>query len=77
MAVPKATFFCFSFIFSLFHLFTMNVTRVISLETIKGEAGATSKGDGREDEETTHTHLARTSTPPKRDLGSAPSLESL
>jgi hypothetical protein len=59
--------FCFSLSsFSHFHLFIMNVTRALSLETLKGEAGATSRDDG-EDEETTHnthTHtlLAKTST---------------
>jgi hypothetical protein len=36
-------FYFFSFIFFLFHLFTTNVTRALSLKTIKGEAGATSK----------------------------------
>jgi hypothetical protein len=42
-ATPEATFLFFSSIFSPFHLFTMNVTRALSLETIKGKAGATSK----------------------------------
>jgi hypothetical protein len=41
--------FCFfSFILSHFHLFTTNVTQALSLEAIKGEAGATSRGDGTE-----------------------------
>jgi hypothetical protein len=37
--MPKATFFVFSFILSYFHLFTMNVTRALSLEAIKGGQG--------------------------------------
>jgi hypothetical protein len=39
-AMPEATFWFFSFIF---HPFTTNVTRALSLEAIKGEAGATSR----------------------------------
>jgi hypothetical protein len=45
---PEATFFVFSFILSHFHLFATNVTRALSLEDIKGEVGATSRGDGTE-----------------------------
>jgi hypothetical protein len=85
---PRPPFLSFSFIFSPFHLFTTNVTRALPLETIKGEAGATSK---RETSQRRHTHLTETSwrrhtyltktTPhtqlPRRDLGSVPSLESL
>jgi hypothetical protein len=48
MAAPEATCFVFSFILSHFHLFATNVTRALSLEDIKGEAGATSRGDGTE-----------------------------
>jgi hypothetical protein len=40
---PRPPFLSFSFIFSPFHLFTTDVTRALPLETIKGEAGATSK----------------------------------
>jgi hypothetical protein len=40
MATPEATFWFFSFIF---HIFTTNVTRALSLEAIKGEVGATSR----------------------------------
>jgi hypothetical protein len=40
MAMPEATFLVFLF---HFHLFTINVTRALSLEAIKGEAGATSR----------------------------------
>jgi hypothetical protein len=65
-AASEATFFVF-----LFHLFTTNITRA-SLETIKGEAGATSK------RELTSTRRNNTHTPPlRRDLGFAPSLEKL
>jgi hypothetical protein len=53
-AAPEATFFVFSFIFSPFYLFTTNVTRALSLETIKGEAGATSKRTNAGTN--THTH---------------------
>jgi hypothetical protein len=60
MATLEAIFFVFLFHpFFHFHLFIMNVTRALSLETLKGEAGATSRDDG-EDEETTHnTHTPR------------------
>jgi hypothetical protein len=66
MATPEATFFLFHF-----HLFTTNVTRALSLEAIKGEAGATSRAM-----ESNRVHLNRnnnidTHAPPlKRDLGS-------
>jgi hypothetical protein len=40
----EATFFVFLFHSLCFYPFTMNVTRALPLETIKGEAGATSKG---------------------------------
>jgi hypothetical protein len=40
-ATPEATFVVFLF---HFHLFTMNVTRALPLEAIKGEAGVTSRG---------------------------------
>jgi hypothetical protein len=42
-ATPRATFFAFLFYFPCFHHFTINVTRALPLEVIKGEAGATSK----------------------------------
>jgi hypothetical protein len=52
--------FCFSlFPFLYFIFFTTNVTRALSLETIKGEAGT----DRREDEGTnTHTSLGHQHT---------------
>jgi hypothetical protein len=48
----RGHFLFFSFILSYFHLFTMNVTRALSLEAIKGEVGATS----RPIESITHRH---------------------
>jgi hypothetical protein len=60
MATPEATFFVFLFYLSPFHLFTTNVTRAISLETIKGEVGATSRGIEKTKKQ--HTLLAKTST---------------
>jgi hypothetical protein len=45
--MPKATFFVFLFHSPRFYPFTMNVTRALPLETIKGEAGSTSRGRGR------------------------------
>jgi hypothetical protein len=42
--MPEATFF-FVFLF-YFYPFTTNVTRALLLEAIKGEARATSRGDG-------------------------------
>jgi hypothetical protein len=59
-AAPEATFFLFFFfIFSPFHLFTINVTRALPLETIKGRQ--------RPHLGTTDTHLANTThTSPKR-----------
>jgi hypothetical protein len=41
--MPEATLI----IFFRFHLFTTNVTRALSLEAIKGEAGATSRVGNR------------------------------
>jgi hypothetical protein len=58
-----------------FHLFTTNITRALSLEDIKGEARATSRGEQESDQATTHPHIH--APPLIRDLGSAPSLESL
>jgi hypothetical protein len=74
-ATPKAIFFVF-----LFHPFPFpslyhECNPRPLLRSYKRGAGATS----RDIEETTHTHLARTKhmhIPLKRDLGSAPSLES-
>jgi hypothetical protein len=40
--MPEATFFVFLF---HFYPFTMNVSRALPLEAIKGEAGATSRDD--------------------------------
>jgi hypothetical protein len=48
---PEATFFVFLFHSPRFHPFTMNVTRALSLEAIKGAAGAMSKGGGEEEKE--------------------------
>jgi hypothetical protein len=83
MATPEATFVIFLF---YFHLFTMNVTQALPLEAIKGEAGATSR-EGNNAKARTHrsNQLELTATkkshihepPLTRDLGSAPSLESL
>jgi hypothetical protein len=73
-ATPKATFVVFLF---RFHLFTMNVTRALPLEAIKEETGAS---DNREIKSTrVHYNQAITHHAPPlvRDLGSAPSLESL
>jgi hypothetical protein len=42
-AAPEATFFVFLFRLFPLHLFTTLVTGALPLETIKGEAGATSK----------------------------------
>jgi hypothetical protein len=59
----------------------MNVTRALLLEAIKGEAGATSKGGDQATTDRAHlnqNHTSRLHAPPlTRDLGSAPSLESL
>jgi hypothetical protein len=38
-------FLFFSFILPVFYPFTANVTRVLPVEAIKGEAGATAKGE--------------------------------
>jgi hypothetical protein len=54
MAALEATFFVFLIRLFPFHLFTINVTRALPLETIKGETGATSTDE--------HTHLAKTNT---------------
>jgi hypothetical protein len=68
---PESTFLFFSFMFSPFHLFTTNVTRALPLETIKWEAGATSKRElASTRRNNTHTSLGYT-PPLKRDLGSA------
>jgi hypothetical protein len=45
MATLEATFFVFLFHSSRFYSFTTNVTRALPLEAIKGEAGATSRGE--------------------------------
>jgi hypothetical protein len=74
MAAPKATFFVFSFIFSPLHLFTTNVTQALPLETIKGEARDTSQEEKFHNDQLTHTPHTQI---PRRDLGFAPSLESL
>jgi hypothetical protein len=55
----------------------MNVTQALSLEAIKGEAGATSREIGRNNTHTSLRHQHTCTTPLKKDLGSAPSLESL
>jgi hypothetical protein len=73
-------FFVFLFHFSHFHPFTAIVTEALPLEVIKGEAGATFKGRQNDQETIARTHLNRNHTSPPlliRDLGSAPSLESL
>jgi hypothetical protein len=44
-AAPEVIFFVFLFHIFLISPFTINVTRALPLETIKGEAGATSKDD--------------------------------
>jgi hypothetical protein len=55
----------------------MVVTRPLPLEAIKGEAGATSRGDKKTRRKITATTTITTLyTPPLiRDLGSVPSLE--
>jgi hypothetical protein len=44
MATPEATLFVFLFHSPRFYPFTTNITRALTLEAIKGEAEATSKG---------------------------------
>jgi hypothetical protein len=53
-ATPEATFFAFLFHLPCFHPFTANVTRVLPLEAIKGEAGtrARERGGDQEKKET-------------------------
>jgi hypothetical protein len=49
-ATPEATFLFFLFHSPYFYPFTINVTRSLPLETIKEEAGATSREIGRSQE---------------------------
>jgi hypothetical protein len=81
MATLEATFFIFLFHSSDFYPFTTNVTQPLPLEAIKGEAGATSKGDDQATTDRVHlnrNHTSRFHAPPlTRDLGSTSSLESL
>jgi hypothetical protein len=60
----EATLFAFLFHFFRFHPFTTNVTRVLSLEAIKGEAGAASNGGQRREDPATiaRTHRNRNHT---------------
>jgi hypothetical protein len=73
----EITFSVFLFHSPCFYLFTMVVTRPLPLEAIKGEAGATSRGDKKTRRKITATTTITTLyTPPLiRDLGSVPSLE--
>jgi hypothetical protein len=41
---PEATFFVFLFHSPRFHPFTTNITQALPFKTIKGEAGAMSRG---------------------------------
>jgi hypothetical protein len=79
-ATLEATFFGFLFHFSRFHPFTINVTRALPLEAIKGKAGAASRRDGmikQQQPEHTVIETAHHHHHHPRDLGPAPSLESL
>jgi hypothetical protein len=74
----EATFFVFLFHSPYFYPFTMNVTRALPLEAIKGEARATSKGAIMQQQlEPTSIKTTHHAPPLTRDLGSSPSLESL
>jgi hypothetical protein len=78
-AMPKAIFFDFLFHFPHFHHFTANVTRALPLEVIKGEAGIdrTRRKQQTRQQQLEHITIETAHHNHSRDLGPAPSLESL
>jgi hypothetical protein len=62
MAIPEATFLFLFFVFSPFHLFTINVTQALPLGTIKGEAGATSRGTWGSKQTPIQEHTSQTNS---------------
>jgi hypothetical protein len=74
----ETTFFLFfSFILPIFHPFTMNITRALPLETIKGEVEATFRAIEKQQLELIPIETTHHAQPLTRDLRFVPSLESL